>query len=1046
MSTFSTNLGLELIGNGEQTGTWGDTTNTNLGTLLEQAISGYVTQAITDGADTVITIPDGASGVARNMSIECTGTLTAARNLVVPAKRKLYFIYNNTSGGYAVTVKVSGQTGVSVPNGKKMILVNNGTDVVVAENYLAALSLGAALPVTSGGTGVTTSTGSGSVVLSTSPSLTTPALGTPASGNFSSGTFTWPTFNQNTTGTAAGLSSTLAVASGGTGVTTTPSNGQLLIGNGTGYTAANLTAGSNVTITNSAGGITIAATTSSGTVTSVTGTSPVASTGGTTPVISLSANYGDTLNPYASKTANYFLAAPNGSAGVPTFRAIAAGDIPTLNQNTTGTAAGLSATLAVASGGTGVTTSTGTGSVVLSNSPTLVTPALGTPASGNFSSGTFTWPTFNQNTTGTAAGLSSTLAVSSGGTGQTTYTDGQLLIGNSTGNTLTKATLTAGANITITNSAGGITIAAAGGGGGSVTGVTATAPIASTGGTAPVISLNSNYGDALNPYASKTANYVLAAPNGSAGAPTFRALVAADIPTLNQNTTGTAGNVTGTVAVANGGTGLTSTPANGALDIGNGTGFTRTTLTAGSNISITNSSGGITIAATGLGTGTVTSVGLALPADFTISGSPVTSTGTLTATYASQTANKFLASPNGSTGTPSYRAIVAADIPTLNQNTTGTAANVTGTVAIANGGTGATTQQAGINALAGSTTSGQYLRGNGTNVTMSAIQAADVPTLNQNTTGNAANVTGTVAIANGGTGATTQQGALNAVAGAVTSGQYLRGNGTNVVLAAIQAADVPTLNQNTTGSANSVITNNIISDTTSYIMMTPNAGSGTAQTPGTFSSLYFNTSTNTITGANIDGTAAGLTSTLAISAGGTGQTTQQAAINSLAGAVTSGTYLRGNGTNVSMSSLQAADITGTVAVNKGGTGVATLTGLAYGNGTSAFTAATGGQIVSAIGASAVANANSASSAAALSTTNFTITESGGKLVFKYGATTIASLDSLGNFSADGVYLNDQTIVADYTIPSTSNAGSFGPITIADGVTVTVSDPSVWTVV
>jgi hypothetical protein len=67
-------------------------------------------------------------------------------------------------------------------------------------------------------------------------------------------------------------------------------------------------------------------------------------------------------------------------------------------------------------------------------------------------------------------------------------------------------------------------------------------------------------------------------------------------------------------------------------------------------------------------------------------------------------------------------------------------------------------------------------------------------------------------------------------------------------------------------------------------------------------------------------------------------------------------------------------------------------------------------------------------------------------VFKYGATTIASLDSLGNFSADGVYLNDQTIVADYTIPSTSNAGSFGPITIDDGVTVTVSDPSVWTVV
>jgi hypothetical protein len=131
-STYSTNLALELIGTGEQSGTWGNTTNTNLGTLLEQAISGYVTQTITDGADTVITIPNGATGVARNMYIEMTGTLTAARNLIVPANKKLYFIYNNTTGGYSVTVKVSGLTGVLVPNGYKMLLVCNGTDIVEA--------------------------------------------------------------------------------------------------------------------------------------------------------------------------------------------------------------------------------------------------------------------------------------------------------------------------------------------------------------------------------------------------------------------------------------------------------------------------------------------------------------------------------------------------------------------------------------------------------------------------------------------------------------------------------------------------------------------------------------------------------------------------------------------------------------------------------------------------------------------------------------------------------------------------------------------------
>jgi hypothetical protein len=138
-STFSTNLGIELITTGEQAGTWGATTNTNLGTLIEQAISGYVAQVITDGADTVITIPSGSTGVARNMTLELTGALSAARNLIVPSNRKLYFIYNNTTGGYAVTVKVSGQTGVSVPNGAKVLLVSNGTDVVNAVNYIPAL-------------------------------------------------------------------------------------------------------------------------------------------------------------------------------------------------------------------------------------------------------------------------------------------------------------------------------------------------------------------------------------------------------------------------------------------------------------------------------------------------------------------------------------------------------------------------------------------------------------------------------------------------------------------------------------------------------------------------------------------------------------------------------------------------------------------------------------------------------------------------------------------------------------------------------------------
>jgi hypothetical protein len=155
-STYSPNLALSLIDSGTEAGLWGSITNDNLGTLLEQAVSGYVTQAVVTGTNTAITIPNGGTGVARNMYIELTGTGGTSTNLLVPANRKLYFIFNNSTG--AVTVKVTGLTGVSVPAARKMLLVCNGTDVVDAVTYFSTLVTGTftASSVTSTGAVVTT--------------------------------------------------------------------------------------------------------------------------------------------------------------------------------------------------------------------------------------------------------------------------------------------------------------------------------------------------------------------------------------------------------------------------------------------------------------------------------------------------------------------------------------------------------------------------------------------------------------------------------------------------------------------------------------------------------------------------------------------------------------------------------------------------------------------------------------------------------------------------------------------------------------------------
>ena len=190
-STYSTSLKIELIGSGEQNGFWGGTTNTNLGTTLEQAIVGQATLATGDFTSNVATLTladTNASQTARAFVLDVTATLSAAGTINVPAVQKPYIVFNNTVGGFAITIKVSGQTGVSVPNGRKAIVYNNGTDIGDAVTYLSSLTLGSALPSTSGGTGLTSYTAGDLPYYSTGTALSKLAIGAANTVLTSSGT------------------------------------------------------------------------------------------------------------------------------------------------------------------------------------------------------------------------------------------------------------------------------------------------------------------------------------------------------------------------------------------------------------------------------------------------------------------------------------------------------------------------------------------------------------------------------------------------------------------------------------------------------------------------------------------------------------------------------------------------------------------------------------------------------------------------------------------------------------------------------------------
>ena len=328
-STFSPSLKLELMANGDQSGTWGSTTNTNLGTLLEQAIVGVQPIVMLD-ADYTLTNFNGASDEARNAVLVVTGTNSAIRNIITPSgQQKTYIVSNGTVGGFAINIKAgAGGTPLTINSGITEQVYTDGTNfyqvgmtsftggttgLTPSTSASGDVTLGGTLNAASGGTGLS-SPAANSVLLSNgSSALQTVAPGTSGYVLTSNGT-TWVSAPNG--GGGAGVSSVglsapsmftvtgspvtstgtltlsysgspLPAANGGTGSSSTPTVGALVYGNGASYSLlAPGTAGTTL-ISNGTGYN--PSWSSSPVVTSVLGTTNqiIASTVGTTVTLSL---------------------------------------------------------------------------------------------------------------------------------------------------------------------------------------------------------------------------------------------------------------------------------------------------------------------------------------------------------------------------------------------------------------------------------------------------------------------------------------------------------------------------------------------------------------------------------------------------------------------------------------------------------------------------------------------------------------------------------------------------------------------------------------
>ena len=245
-STYSTNLRTELIGSGDQAGTWGNTTNTSLGSILEQAIAGvsggpyisgtYPAVNFPTDADITLTANNGSVDQSRSMVLVITssGSLTATRNVIAPASAsKVYIIKNSTSGGQSIQIKYSTGTGVTIANGVTAIVYGDGTNFNIAVNVNSITgNLAVSGNATIGGTlGVTGAQTNSSTISATTITATTQFSG-PGTGL----TGTAPSLSIG--GTSAGLTGTPNISVG-----TIASSTQALTYNSGAYNLTNIKQG-----------------------------------------------------------------------------------------------------------------------------------------------------------------------------------------------------------------------------------------------------------------------------------------------------------------------------------------------------------------------------------------------------------------------------------------------------------------------------------------------------------------------------------------------------------------------------------------------------------------------------------------------------------------------------------------------------------------------------------------------------------------------------------------------------------------------------------